>query len=130
MLSFMVRLGGPDLCEPCFDSTSRGLPLQTAGGSLTQGMKGSIPQPTAMPGGIVAKHFSADGQHLLFGSTAKFEPQGNESGADVTIYDRNLGAGTTQVVSTFPTEARSQTARGSRRSISRPTGPGWSWAGS
>ena len=45
---------------------------------------------------------SADGSHLLFGSTGQFEPDGNDDTGDVSIYDRNLTTGVTQVVSKTP----------------------------
>ena len=63
-------------------------------------MHGSIPQPGAEADGLVKKHFSADGSHFIFSSTSQFEPGGNESTGDVSIYDRNLTTDTTQVVST------------------------------
>ena len=37
----------------------------------------------------------------MFGTTTQLEPEGKSNG-DVSIYDRNLSAGTTQVVSTLP----------------------------
>ena len=51
-------------------------------------MAGSIPQPAAKPAGFIGKHLSADGTHFVFGSTSKFEPDGNEG--EISIYDRNL----------------------------------------
>src|SRR5258708_24408363 len=45
---------------------------------------------------------SSDGNPLGCGPKQQFEPAGNSSGTDVTIYDRNLKAGTTQVASTLP----------------------------
>ena len=45
--------------------------------------------PAPNPAGFVGKHLSADGTHFVFGSTAKFEPDGNGNG-DVSIYDRDL----------------------------------------
>jgi hypothetical protein len=62
-------------------------------------MKGSVdPGPAAAPAGYVRKELSADGNHLVFGSASKFEPDGNSNG-DVSIYDRNLSTGVTHVVS-------------------------------
>ena len=68
-------------------------------GSLVQGMTGASPQPAAVQSGYVGKRYSADGSHLVFGSTSKFEGVGDAGGS---IYDRNLVAKTTQVVSTLP----------------------------
>src|SRR5690606_22894012 len=42
-----------------------------------------------------------DGSHLVFGSTSRFEPDGNAN-EDATIYARNLATGTTRVVSKTP----------------------------
>ncbi len=67
------------------------MPVHLPDGSLVQGMAGSLePGPRRRTGrAIVAKHFSADGSHFVFGSTSKFEPDGNSNG-DVSIYDRDL----------------------------------------
>jgi hypothetical protein len=93
--------GEGDLCDPCFPDGSTGIPVRTPDGSLVQGMRGSLnPGPGAEPAGEVRKALSADGSHLVFGSTSKFEPAGNNG--SLTIYDRNLNAATTQVVSTLP----------------------------
>jgi hypothetical protein len=94
---------GPDICAPCFASgIATGIPIHTPNGSLIQGMAGSIdPGPSAAPDGYIAKHFSADGSHFLFGSTSRFEPDGNNNG-DVSIYDRDLNTGVTNVVSKTP----------------------------
>ena len=94
--------GGPEICSPCFPDGSTGIPVHLQDGSLVQGMKGSIPQPGAAADGLVRKHFSADGSHFVFASTSQFEPAGNSGNGDVSIYDRNLQSGTTQVVSTGP----------------------------
>jgi hypothetical protein len=94
--------GGGVLCDPCFPDGSTGIPVRMPNGSLVQGMKGSLnPGPGAEPAGVVRKTLSDDGNHLVFGSTSKFEPAGNNG--SLTIYDRNLNAGTTQVASTLPT---------------------------
>ena len=45
---------------------------------------------------------SADGNHLVFGSTSQFEEDGNDETGDVSIYERDLVTGDTQVVSTTP----------------------------
>lgn len=92
--------GGPDICSPCFADGSSGLPLRLPDGNLVQGMSGSTPQPAAASAGYVAKPLSADGSHFVFGSTAPFEPAGNDG--EVTIYDRDLSSGTTEVASTLP----------------------------
>jgi hypothetical protein len=92
-------IGGPDICSPCFDDGSTGVPLHLPDGSLEQGMRGSIAQPGAADDGLVRKRFSADGSHFVFSSTAQFEPDGNDSTGDVSVYDRNLATEETQVVS-------------------------------
>ena len=90
---------GADLCKPCFsEGIETGIPVRLPDGRLVQGMAGSLdPGPGATASGHVARHLSADGKHLVFGSTAKFEPDASTSG--VTIYDRDLATSTTQVVS-------------------------------
>ena len=94
--------GGSGLCSPCFADGTTGIPVHMPDGALAQGMKGSLdPGPGATQAGVVAKRLSDDGSHLVFGSTSKFEPDGNSNG-DVTIYDRNLVTGTTHVVSKTP----------------------------
>ena len=57
------------------------------------------PGPGAEPDGLIRKRFSADGTHLIFGSTSLFAAGGNDETGDVSIYDRNLTTGQTQVVS-------------------------------
>jgi hypothetical protein len=99
-----LAFGGPEICNPCFADGSSGIPVRLANGSLVQGMAGSIPQPAAVPSGHVGRALSADGNHLVFGSTSPFEPAGNNNG-DVTIYERDLPAGVTQVASTLPNGA-------------------------
>jgi hypothetical protein len=97
----IFAFGGPEICSPCFDDGTTGIPVHLPNGQLVQGMQGSIEPPApATSDGLVEKHFSADGSHFVFSSTSKFEPAGNNSTGDVSIYDRNLDAGTTQVVST------------------------------
>jgi hypothetical protein len=93
---------GPEICDPCFADGSTGIPVRGPDGALVQGMVGSLPVPDPDPSGEVREPVSADGTHLVFGSTQQFEPLGNISGTDLTIYDRDLVAGTTQVVSTLP----------------------------
>jgi hypothetical protein len=95
--------GGDELCAPCFtDGIETGIPVRLPDGTLAQGMAGSLdPGPGAEPEGHVAKHLSADGTHLIFGSSSRFEPDGN-TGGDISIYDRDLVTGTTRVVSKTP----------------------------
>ena len=92
---------GPGICAPCFPDGSSGIPVHLPDGSLVQGMAGPIPQPGAVQAGYVGNPMSADGNHLVFGSTSQFVATGNNNG-DVTIYDRNLSTHTTQVASTMP----------------------------
>jgi hypothetical protein len=91
--------GGEKLCAPCFADGSTGVPVRNSDGSLVQGMAGSLnPGPGAIQAGYIGRALSSDGSHLVFGSTSKFEPDGNSNG-DVSLYDRNLTSGTTHVVS-------------------------------
>jgi hypothetical protein len=118
----------PDRCSPCFEDGTTGIPLRLSDGSLTQGMKGSLNVADPEPAGKVKKPFSADGNHFVFGSDQKFEPAGNSG--SVSIYDRNLGTDSTQVVSTMPNGATmtgepaelDASADGSRILIGRPVG--------
>ena len=75
---------------------------------------GGIARTQRRPGGRIVKRFSADGSHFLFGSTAKFETDANSNGTDTTIYDRDLDADTTQVVSKLPNGNTIANGRGSR----------------
>jgi hypothetical protein len=93
--------GGPNICNPCFEDGSTNLPVRRADGTLVKGMAGSLEPGPANPAGEVRKYLSDDGSHLVFGTTAKLEPAGNEGG-DVTVYERDLATDTTQVVSTLP----------------------------
>ena len=94
--------GGPEICSPCFADGSTGEPIHLPNGELVQGMAGSIPQPTAKPEGFIGKDLSANGEHFIFGSKSQFEPEGNNNGADLTIYDRDLQTEETKVVSKTP----------------------------
>ena len=95
--------GGSDLCAPCFGNGATGIPLRLPDGSLVQGMAGnSDPGAAAAADGLVAKPFSGDGSHLVFGSLLPYELDGNDETGDVSIYDRNLATGLTQVVSKTP----------------------------
>jgi hypothetical protein len=89
--------GGANLCDPCFADGTSGIPVRLANGKLVQGMAGSMSPAGAEPAGFIAEPLSADGSHLVFGATEKFETDGL-SGA-LAIYDRNLLTGTTRVVS-------------------------------
>ncbi len=91
--------GKGTLCDPCFSDGSTGIPVHMPNGTLVQGLKGSIPKPSAEPAGYVGKSLSDDGTHLVFGSTSKLETAATEG--NLTIYERDLNAGTTQVVSTL-----------------------------
>jgi len=91
---------GDEICSPCFPDGSSGIPIHLADGSLVQGLKGSIPSPGAEPAGYVGRYLSSDGTRLVFGTTAKLEPNAAENG-DVKIYERNLAAGVTELVSTM-----------------------------
>ena len=98
-----LAFAGPGLCDPCFASgIETGIPVRRSDGSLVQGMAGSLDSSvpaTAMPEGKVAKYFSDDGTHLVFASKYAFEAGANEGG-DLTVYERDLAAGSTEIVST------------------------------
>ncbi|HEY7256950.1 MAG TPA: hypothetical protein VH476_09745 [Solirubrobacterales bacterium] len=100
-----LAFGGENLCSPCFADGSTGIPVHRPNGELVQGMVGSLnPGPGAKQAGFIGRRLSADGSHLIFGSTSKFEPDGNSNG-DTTIYDRDLETGVTHVVSKTPAGA-------------------------
>ncbi len=91
--------GGPGLCSPCFSDGTTGVPVALSDGSLVQGMQGSLtPGSAASPNILVKKPLSADGTHLIFGSTSEFE---SEAGSPA-IYDRDLASGVTHAVSKLP----------------------------
>jgi hypothetical protein len=98
-----LAFAGPDLCSPCFDSgLETGIPVRRADGSLVQGMAGSLDAGVpadARPEGRVAKYFSDDGNLLVFASKYAFEPGANTNG-DLTVFERDLAAGATEIVST------------------------------
>jgi hypothetical protein len=97
--------GGPEGCSPCFADHHTGIPLRLADGALVQGMAGSLdPGSSAEAEGFIGRDLSADGSHLVFGSKAQFESDGNANG-DLSIYDRNLITGQTHVVSKDPAGA-------------------------
>ena len=94
--------GGDGICSPCFGDGTSGIPLRGPDGKLTQAMAGDQdPGAPRRPDGLVRKSLSADGSHLVFGSADQFESDGNGNG-DVSIYDRDLDSGRTQVVSKTP----------------------------
>ena len=99
-----LAFGGESICSPCFGpgQTETGEPIHLPNGELVQGMAGSIPQPKAKPEGYIGKDLSANGEHFIFGSKSQFEPEGNNNGADLTIYDRDLKTEETKVVSKTP----------------------------
>ena len=98
-----LAFAGPGLCSPCFGSgLEAGIPVRMPSGELVQGMSGSMVgsvPASAKPEGKVAKYFSGDGKDLLFASKYAFEPSANTNG-DLTVYERNLASGTTEIVST------------------------------
>lgn len=97
--------GGRDICDPCFEDGSGGIPVRLPDGSLIQGMQGGEdPGPDATADGLIKESLSDDGKHLVFGSTEAFTTDGNDETGDVSIYDRNLETGFTQVVSKTPLE--------------------------
>ena len=100
-----LAFGGPEICSPCFGpgQTETGEPIHLPNGELVQGMVGSMPQPAAKAEGFIGKDLSANGEHFVFGSKSKFEPEGNSNG-DISIYDRNLKTDETYVVSKTPAE--------------------------
>ncbi len=98
-----LAFAGTGLCKPCFsEGIETGIPVRLPGGQLVQGMAGSLDPgvPSAMPEGKVGKYFSANGQHLVFASKYAFEPGANDNSGDLTIYERDLSAGETEIVST------------------------------
>jgi hypothetical protein len=103
-----LAFAGPGLCSPCFTGggLETGIPVRMPNGELIQGMAGSLDPgvASAEPEGRVEKMLSDDGRHLVFASKYAFEPGAN-TGGDLTVYDRDLVAGTTQIVSTDPAGA-------------------------
>jgi hypothetical protein len=92
--------GGSEICDPCFEDGSSGVPVHMPDGSLVQGMTGSEPDPAAKPEGYVRRNLSDDGGHLVFGSKTALEPDGNSG--ELSLYDRNLETGATHVISKTP----------------------------
>ena len=102
-----LAFGGEEICSPCFGpgQTETGEPIHLPNGELVQGMEGSIPHPEAKPEGFIGKDLSANGEHFVFGSKSQFEPEGNNNGTDLSIYDRDLKTEETKVVSKTPSGA-------------------------
>ena len=116
------------ICDPCFADGKTGIPVHLPDGSLVQGMAGSLdPGPVGdHRRATSAAQLSADGTHLVFGSTSKFEPDGNSNG-DVTIYDRDLVHRRRPTSSRRPTGGATMTGAGNRRARHlrrRLAGPG------
>ena len=106
---------GPGLCDPCFStSPETGIPLRKPDGQLIQAMVGTNPPevPNLKPEGRVAKMLSADGRHLVFGSQYPLVTGANASDGNLNIFDRDLVAGTTQLVSTTPAGTAMQVGMG------------------
>jgi hypothetical protein len=103
--------GGANLCAPCFEDGSTGIPVRLPSGNLVQGLTGpAATGPGAEPSGWVAKELSADGTHLVFGSTTKLTSDGNAG--ELTIYDRDLTTGDTHAVSKKPDGSGTMTGAG------------------
>jgi hypothetical protein len=98
-----LAFGGSNLCRPCFTGggLETGIPVRLSNGSLIQGMTGSLNPgvATARPEGTVRQWFSANGRYLIFASKYAFEPGAN-TGGDLTVYERDIAAGATRIVST------------------------------
>jgi hypothetical protein len=98
-----LSFGRPGGCSPCFEGGVTGIPVRLPSGDIVQGMVAGLgvptPGPSAAPDGYIAKAVSANGEHLIFGSTSRFAQGGNDATGDVSIYDRNLMSGETTVVS-------------------------------
>jgi sugar lactone lactonase YvrE len=88
------------ICSPCFGDGSSGIPVRLPNGELVQGMVGDQNVAEPEPAGVIRKALSADGSHLVFGSEQEIQSGGHDEDGDVTVYERDLGAGTTEVVST------------------------------
>jgi hypothetical protein len=91
--------GGEGLCSPCFGDGTTGIPVTLPNGSLVQGMAGpEVTPPSTEPNLLAKKPLSANGAHLLFGSTEEFET----GAGGPAIYDRNLQTNTTHAISKLP----------------------------
>ena len=99
--------GAPGGCSPCFADGYTGIPVRLPGSQeIVQGMVAAkgfpTPPPTAKPDGYIAQDLSANGEHLIFGSTTPFAEGGNNNTGDVSIYDRNLKTEETHLISNSP----------------------------
>lgn len=94
--------GGEDLCDPCFPDGSTNVPVHLPDGSLAEGMSGSLGPAPGGPEGFVQQPMSPDGRRLVFGSKKAFEPGANQGGSDLTLYERDLYAHNTEIISTLP----------------------------
>ncbi len=95
--------GGDDICDPCFEDGSTNVPLRRSNGNLEKGMAGSI-EPRRRSGRRGAQALLAPtARPSSSAPTSDSSEQGNEG--SVSIYDRNLQTGATQVVSTMPNGA-------------------------
>ncbi len=101
--------GGTEGCSPCFEGGYTGVPVRLPNGELIQGMVASPsvtpPGPSAEPSGYIASDVSADGTHVIFGSTSQFAPGGNNETGDISIYDHDLKTNETQAISSGPSGA-------------------------
>ncbi len=98
--------GSSEGCSPCFEGGYTGIPVRLPNGKLVQGMVAAkgvpTPPPSATPDGYIATDLSANGEHLIFGSTTQFAEGGNPSTGNVSIYDRNLNTEETHLISNSP----------------------------
>ena len=120
----------PTSATPCFADGKTGTPGAPAERRAGPGDGGvDRPGPGADADGLVRKRFSADGRHLVFGSTSQFEADG-PTAAQPAIYDRDLVGRTPPRSSPrLPAAATSPASRAARRgaspsSTSPPTAPG------
>ena len=103
-----------------------GIPLRSPDGGLVQGMAGSLDPGAGANPRRRREGLSADGSHLVFGSTAA--RAGRQRQRRLTIYDRDLATGTT---TSFPrarradpmSRRRHRRARRLRRRLAGPRRP-------
>jgi hypothetical protein len=98
-LAFAGSEGFP-ICSPCFADGSSGIPVRLPTGELVQGMAGDQGVAAPEPSGTIREPLSDDGSHLVFGSEQEIQSGGHDEDGNVTVYSRDLAAGTTEVVST------------------------------
>ena len=94
-----LRLRRPGHLRPMLQRRLRGNSGAYAGWRPRPGPDRLEPGSQRGRRGYIGNPMSSDGTHLVFGTTSQLEADGNNNG-DVTIYDRDLEAGTTEVVST------------------------------